>query len=108
VGPLDTGLTPDGELHRVLARWPALAGQGHRLRTRLSQGQIVQRARDSLRARGIMNGKARIDWAYAPTELADGQVTLTLKAMVQLPSRELADGTDEESRTIEVDLDAVE
>lgn len=98
--------TPDGELQRVLAHWPPLAAQGHKLHTALPPGQIVLRAQAALRARGITRGNARLDWAYVPSPQANGEVVLTLSAMVELPSRQLSDGTDEESRLLAIDVDA--
>lgn len=96
---------PDGGFHRALIKWPALAGDGHRLRSDLPVGEIEQRAVAALQAAGESRGSVQTRWLYVPTLRADGSVTLELKVSARLAEEEHGDYT-EEARLIEVEVDA--
>ncbi len=95
----------DGVLRKVLMTWPALAATGHRLESRLDVATIEARARAALAREGATGGDARLGWRYVPVPAADGEVTLKLVAIARLAAAQ-GDGTTEEPRVVEVDVDA--
>ncbi len=93
----------DGIFRRALVKWPALAASGHKLRTRLPTADITARAVAAVRAEGLTTGVVALNWLYAPVQLPNGEVTLTLKVVATLPY----DTALGESRLVEVDVDAL-
>ncbi|MBL8955130.1 MAG: hypothetical protein JNK82_30415 [Myxococcaceae bacterium] len=96
----------DGSLRKVLVAWPALATTGHRLTSRLSLTQVKTRAATTLVREGARPGAAALSWRYLPQPAANGEVTLKLVAIARVPGKANADGTVEEPRIVEVDVDA--
>lgn len=94
----------DGATRRVFLNWPPLASEGHRLRTALRTEEIVRRATDALRAAGETAGEVRLRWKYVPTQLATGEVALTLTVGARLAGAVNADGETQEAREIDVDV----
>lgn len=99
--------SPDGAVHRVLLRWPALASSGHRLRTALTRAQITQRAVEALSAAGETAGSATLRWKYVPTLNAAGETVLTLRVGARMAAVQSASST-EEPREVDVDVSATE
>ncbi|RKH14571.1 hypothetical protein D7V97_02790 [Corallococcus sp. CA053C] len=97
---------PDGGFQRALIKWPALGRQGHLLHTRLTTAEIEQRAREALLAEGETAGPVRLFWKYVPTQLATGELALTLQVSAAMPSLTGASST-EEPRVVDVDVSAV-
>ncbi|MCP3064015.1 hypothetical protein LXT21_35090 [Myxococcus sp. K38C18041901] len=96
----------DGGFQRALIRWPALAREGHLLRTRLSTTEIERKATEALVAEGLTTGRVRLNWKYVPRQLTDGTWALTLQVNASLPSI-TTDTHTEEPRVIDVDVNAV-
>ncbi|WP_426735924.1 hypothetical protein [Myxococcus faecalis] len=96
----------DGGFQRALIRWPALAREGHLLRTRLSTAEIERKATEALVAEGLTTGRVRLSWKYVPRQLTDGTWALTLQVNASLPSVN-TDTHTEEPRVIDVDVNAV-
>lgn len=92
----------DGAFRRALVKWPALAASGHKLRTPLVTADIVALATRALAAQGITTGAITLDWLYVPAALRTGEVTLTLKAVANVPY----DADLGEARQIEIDVSA--
>lgn len=96
--------TPDGNFHRAYARWPALADTGHRLSTKLTTAEIVERTVAQLRAEGESEGLVQLSWKYVP-RLAHGRATLELVASARTDAHTVH-GTTEEPRVLDVSVDA--
>ena len=96
----------DGEFKRAFVRWPALAAQGHKLRTALTTAEIEKAAVAALVREGESTGNARLHWKYVPVEQPSGEVTLTLAVGARLDGVSNIDGINEEAREIDVDVQA--
>jgi hypothetical protein len=97
---------PDGSFHRALVTWPPLAGAGHALRTPLTVAEIEARAVAALARAGESAGLAHLRWKFRPTPGPGGEVVLRLMVGAHLGAVRAADGTTEEPREIDVDVDA--
>lgn len=98
--------TPDGAFHRAYMKWPPLAAKGHRLRTDLDVDTIISRAKETMQAEGERNGFVSFSWKYVPTLLETGEVTLALVASARMDPVDYEDGTTEEPRVFNIDVDA--
>ncbi|NTX01396.1 hypothetical protein [Myxococcus sp. CA040A] len=96
----------DGSFQRALISWPALAREGHLLRTRLSTAEIERKATEALVAEELTTGRVRLFWKYVPNRLTDGSWALTLQVGAALASVATETHT-EEPRVIDVDVNAV-
>ncbi|MFY2560207.1 hypothetical protein ACN469_21535, partial [Corallococcus terminator] len=96
----------DGSFQRALITWPALAREGHLLRTRLSTAEIERKATEALGAEGLTTGRARLFWKYVPNRLTDGTWALTLQVGASVAAVTTENHT-EEPRVIDVDVSAV-
>ncbi|MCP3165605.1 hypothetical protein [Myxococcus qinghaiensis] len=96
----------DGSFQRALIAWPALAREGHLLRTRLSTAEIERKATEALVAEGLTAGRVRLAWKYVPHRLTDGSWALTLQVGAAVASVTTETHT-EEPRVIDVDVNAV-
>lgn len=92
----------DGSFVRAFLKWPAVATSGHLLTTPLAPAEIERRAITALNAEGETKGSVRLSYKYVPTQLASGEVVLTLKASARLAASAAA----QEAREIDVDIDA--
>lgn len=92
--------TPAGSLHRANLLWPALAGSGHRLETKLTVPQITARASEVLRRNGEQKGKVSLRWKYVPVRQQSGEVALRLVVGARIQS---APGTEPREITVPVD-----
>jgi hypothetical protein len=92
--------TPSGALHRANLLWPAIAGQGHKLESRLTVPQITARATQVLMRNGEKLGKVSLRWKYVPVKQASGEVALRLVVGARIQS---APGTEPREITVPVD-----
>ena len=96
----------DGSMRKALMTWPALAGAGHQLTSRLERSTIETRAKRALLREGETAGSAKLAWRYVPVPTDSGEVTLKLVAIAAVAGRTATDGTTAEPRIVEVDVDA--
>ena len=93
----------DGSLDRVWLNWPALAQNGHRLRTNADDFRVVASAFQTLMKEGEVHGKVQLRWKYVPTMLVNGEVQLELKVGARFRTYEgLSQST--EAREFDVDV----
>lgn len=94
---------PDGALRKVLMKWPALAGSGHRLRVPGGLGAIKERVAEGLAESGRPAGRAELSWVQEASADASGAVRLTLKVAATLPAVDHGEIVEEpEVETIEI------
>jgi hypothetical protein len=98
--------TPDGSFHRAYMKWPPLAGQGHRLRTDIDADTVVSRAIETMQGAGEKDGMVSFSWKYVPSLDETGEVTLELVAAARMDPVNYSDGTTEEPRVFNIDVDA--